>query len=209
MTINILNQNGENTGRSVELPSNIFGIEPNEHVLYLAVKQYLAHQRQGTHKTKERSEKAGSTRKLKKQKGTGGARAGDINSPTRVGGGRAFGPRPRTYTLKLNKKVKALARKSALAAKAHAGQVVVVEDFTFATPTTKGYKNFLAAINANTKSLHMTAAVDNGLVLSSRNLQKVSVTTAVDFNVYEVLNANCLIINESTIAALNGTFAGE
>jgi large subunit ribosomal protein L4 len=209
MTINILNQNGENTGRSVELPSNIFGIEPNEHVLYLAVKQYLAHQRQGTHKTKERSEKAGSTRKLKKQKGTGGARAGDINSPTRVGGGRAFGPRPRTYTLKLNKKVKALARKSALAAKAIAGQVVVVEDFTFATPTTKGYKNFLAAINANTKSLHMTAAVDNGLVLSSRNLQKVSVTTAVDFNVYEVLNANCLIINESTIAALNGTFAGE
>ena len=123
MTIDILNQNGENTGRTVELPQHIFGIEPNEHVLYLAVKQYLAHQRQGTHKSKERSEVSGSTRKLKKQKGTGGARAGDANSPTIRGGGRAFGPRPHKYELKLNKKVKSLARRSALAVKAHAGKL--------------------------------------------------------------------------------------
>ena len=163
MTINILNQNGENTGRSVELPSSIFGIEPNEHVLYLAVKQYLAHQRQGTHKTKERSEKAGSTRKLKKQKGTGGARAGDANSPTIRGGGRAFGPRPRTYTIKLNKKVKSLARRSALAVKAGKGQVIVVEDFAFETPRTKDYLAFLSAVNANTKPLHLTATVDDHL----------------------------------------------
>ncbi len=206
MTINIVNKQGENTGRSVTLPEGIFGIEPNEHVLYLAVKQYLAHQRQGTHKAKERSEMSGSTRKLKKQKGTGGARAGDINSPTIVGGARAFGPRPRLYTLKLNKKVKSLARRSALAAKANAGQVVVVEDFTYETPRTKDYMAFLSAVSANTKPLHLTATVDKSLVLASRNIPKVKITTADNFHVYEVLNANTLIINESAIEALVNTF---
>ena len=206
MTINIVNKSGENTGRSVTLPEGIFGIAPNEHVLYLAVKQYLAHQRQGTHKSKERSEMSGSTRKLKKQKGTGGARAGDINSPTIVGGARAFGPKPHLYTLKLNKKVKSLARKSALAAKATLGQVVVVEDFTYETPRTKDYIAFLSAVNANTKPLHLTAAVDKSLVLASRNIPKAKITTADNFHVYEVLNANTLIINESAIEALVNTF---
>ena len=206
MTIDILNQNGENTGRTVELPQHIFGIEPNEHVLYLAVKQYLAHQRQGTHKSKERSEVSGSTRKLKKQKGTGGARAGDANSPTIRGGGRAFGPRPHKYELKLNKKVKSLARRSALAVKAHAGQVIVVEDFAFETPRTKAYIAFLSGINANTKPLHLMATVDHTMLLSARNVPKAMIANASDFNVYEVMNCNSLIITESAIEHLKSAF---
>ncbi len=206
MTVAVLNSKGENTGRSVTLPEGIFGIEPNEPVLHLAVKQYLAHQRQGTHKAKERSEMSGSTRKIKKQKGTGGARAGDINSPTISGGARAFGPRPRKYTIKLNKKVKSLARRSALAAKMTMGQVIVVEDFSMATPKTKAYISFLEAINAGSKPLHLTATPNASLVLSCRNVPKAAMTTVDNFNVYEVINSNCLILSEGAIGALETTF---
>jgi large subunit ribosomal protein L4 len=210
MKLPILNIKGENTGKELTLPEEIFGTTPNSHVLYLAVKQYLAHQRQGTSKSKDRSEVSGSTRKLFRQKGTGGARHGDINANIYVGGARAHGPRPRTYTLKLNKKVKTLARISALSAKAHAGQIVVVEDFVIDTPKTKTYLNFLKAIQADTKKpLHLMETLEENVYLSGRNLRNVAFSTAHDFNAYELLNTNCLIVSEKAITAIQAALAGD
>jgi large subunit ribosomal protein L4 len=208
MTIDILNIQGEKTGKTVELPANIFGIEPNEHVLYLAVKQYLANQRQGTHKAKERSEVAGSTRKLHKQKGTGGSRKGDINSPLFPGGGRVFGPRVRDYEQKLNKKVKKLARRSALSSKAKAGAIVVVEDFTFESPKTKDYLNVLKNLNIDgKKSLVVTAEFNPSVHLSSRNLPTSRVIRAQDLNTYEILKANAIVLAAGSIEKLMESLA--
>jgi large subunit ribosomal protein L4 len=208
MTIDILNIQGEKTGKTVELPANIFGIEPNEHVLYLAVKQYLANQRQGTHKAKERSEVAGSTRKLHKQKGTGGSRKGDINSPLYPGGGRVFGPRVRDYEQKLNKKVKKLARRSALSSKAKAGAIVVVEDFTFESPKTKDYLNVLKNLNIDgKKSLVVTAEFNPSVHLSSRNLPTSRVIRAQDLNTYEILKANAIVLAAGSIEKLMESLA--
>jgi large subunit ribosomal protein L4 len=208
MTIDILNIQGEKTGKTVELPANIFGIEPNEHVLYLAVKQYLANQRQGTHKAKERSEVAGSTRKLHKQKGTGGSRKGDINSPLFPGGGRVFGPRVRDYEQKLNKKVKKLARRSALSSKAKAGAIVVVEDFTFESPKTKDYLNVLKNLNIDgKKSLVVTADFNPSVHLSSRNLPSSRVIRAQDLNTYEILKANAIVLAAGSIEKLMESLA--
>ncbi len=208
MTIDILNIQGEKTGKTVELPANIFGIEPNEHVLYLAVKQYLANQRQGTHKAKERSEVAGSTRKLHKQKGTGGSRKGDINSPLFPGGGRVFGPRVRDYEQKLNKKVKKLARRSALSSKAKAGAIVVVEDFTFESPKTKDYLNVLKNLNIDgKKSLVVTAEFNPSVHLSSRNLPSSRVIRAQDLNTYEILKANAIVLAAGSIEKLMESLA--
>ena len=203
MKIEVLNTEGQPTGRSVELPDDIFGIEPNEHVVYLAVKQYLANQRQGTHKAKERSELSGSTRKLHRQKGTGGSRKGDINNPLYHGGARVFGPRPRDYSQKLNKKVKRLARLSALSSKAAAGQIVVVEDFSFDTPKTKAYKAILGKLAAgDRKTLFVTPDYDSNVYLSSRNLQESSVVRASDLNTYEILKAQTLIFAEGALAKI-------
>jgi len=208
MTIDILNIQGEKTGKTVELPANIFGIEPNEHVLYLAVKQYLANQRQGTHKAKERSEVAGSTRKLHKQKGTGGSRKGDINSPLYPGGGRVFGPRVRDYEQKLNKKVKKLARRSALSSKAKAGAIVFVEDFTFESPKTKDYLNVLKNLNIDgKKSLVVTAEFNPSVHLSSRNLPTSRVIRAQDLNTYEILKANAIVLAAGSIEKLMESLA--
>lgn len=208
MTIDILNIQGEKTGKTVELPANIFGIEPNEHVLYLAVKQYLANQRQGTHKAKERSEVAGSTRKLHKQKGTGGSRKGDINSPLYPGGGRVFGPRVRDYEQKLNKKVKKLARRSALSSKAQAGAIVVVEDFSFESPKTKDYLNVLKNLNIDgKKSLVVTAEFNPNVHLSSRNLPTSRVIRAQDLNTYEILKANAIVLAAGSIEKLMESLA--
>lgn len=208
MTIDILNIQGEKTGKTVELPANIFGIEPNEHVLYLAVKQYLANQRQGTHKAKERSEVAGSTRKLHKQKGTGGSRKGDINSPLYPGGGRVFGPRVRDYEQKLNKKVKKLARRSALSSKAQAGAIVVVEDFSFESPKTKDYLNVLKNLNIDgKKSLVVTADFNPNVHLSSRNLPTSRVIRAQDLNTYEILKANAIVLAAGSIEKLMESLA--
>lgn len=200
MTIEVVNINGEKTGRTVELPAEIFGIEPNEHVVYLAVKQYLAHQRQGTHKSKERGEIKASTRKIKRQKGTGTARAGSLKSPLFRGGGRAFGPRPRSYRFKLNKKVKQLARRCALASKAQNNEIIVVEDFTFDAPKTSNYKGFLNDLSvANKKSLLITSDHDNMLYGASKNLPKADTTAVRELHTYQVLNNNCLILSESSI----------
>lgn len=200
MKLEVLNISGSATGRSVDLPDDVFGIEPNEHVVYLAVKQYLAHQRQGTHKAKEKGEITGSTRKLKRQKGTGTARAGSIKSPVFRGGGRIFGPRPRTYSIKLNKKVNRLARRSALASKINSGQVKVVEDFTAAK--TKEYVSILKNLECTGKSLLVTGEHDKSLYLSSRNIPKVSVVTAADLNTYQVMNGGTLLIAEGAVAKL-------
>ena len=179
MKLDVLNIQGEKTGRSVDLPDDIFGIEPNEHSVYLTVKQYLANQRQGTHKAKEKGEITGSTKKLKRQKGTGTARAGSIKSPVFRGGGRIFGPRPRTYNVRLNKKVKRLARKSVLSAKASSGEIVVVEDFSFEAPKTSEYVNILKNLDTAThKSLFVTPDFEREVYLSSRNLQRSSVVTS-------------------------------
>lgn len=203
MKIEVLNTEGQPTGRSVELPDDIFGIEPNEHVVYLAVKQYLANQRQGTHKAKERSELSGSTRKLHRQKGTGGSRKGDINNPLYHGGARVFGPRPRDYSQKLNKKVKRLARLSALSSKAAAGQIVVVEDFSFDMPKTKAYKSILSKLaTGDRKTLFVTPDYDSNVYLSSRNLQESSVVRASDLNTYEILKAQTLIFAEGAVAKI-------
>jgi large subunit ribosomal protein L4 len=208
MTIDILNIQGEKTGKTVELPANIFGIEPNEHVLYLAVKQYLANQRQGTHKAKERSEVAGSTRKLHKQKGTGGSRKGDINSPLFPGGGRVFGPRVRDYEQKLNKKVKKLARRSALSTKAQSGAIMVVEDFTFEAPKTKDYLNMLNNLKVgDIRSLVVTAEFNPSVHLSSRNLQTSRVIRAQDLNTYEILKANAIVLSTGSLEKLMESLA--
>lgn len=208
MKLEVLNTEGKPTGRSIDLPQDIFGIEPNEHAVYLAVKQYLAHQRQGTHKSKERGEIAGSTRKIKRQKGTGTARAGSLKNPVFRGGGRIFGPRPRTYTLKLNKKVKRLARKSALTSKASSGQIVVVEDFSFDAPKTKEYVSILNCLEvAGKKTLLVTANHEKEVYLSGRNIKESNVSRAADINTYDILKANTLILSEGSVEAIKATFA--
>jgi large subunit ribosomal protein L4 len=208
MKIEVLNIEGQQTGRSVELPDDIFGVEPNEHVVYLAVKQYLANQRQGTHKAKERSEMTGSTRKLHRQKGTGGSRKGDINSPLFHGGARVFGPRPRDYSQKLNKKVRRLARKSALSSKAANGQIFIVEDFTFEAPKTKSFMTMLSKLAvSDRKTLLVTAEHDPAVYLSGRNLQEATVVRAADLNTYEILKAQTLILAESALDKIKQSLA--
>ena len=204
MEVSVLNINGQETGRKVSLNESIFGIEPNDHVLYLDVKQYLANQRQGTAKAKERSEVSGSTRKLGRQKGGGGARRGDINSPVLVGGGRVFGPKPRDYRFKLNKKVKVLARKSALAYKAQENAVIVVEDFNFEAPKTKDFVNITKNLKVEGKKLLLLLPeVNKNVFLSSRNLQRTNVMTATQLNAYKVLNADVLVITENSLKAID------
>jgi large subunit ribosomal protein L4 len=208
MKLDVLNIQGQSTGRSVELPADIFGVEPNEHAVYLAVKQYLANQRQGTHKAKERSEIAGSTRKLHRQKGTGGSRKGDIKNPLYRGGGTVFGPRPRNYSFKLNKKVKRLAKLSALSTKASEGAIVVLEDFSFEAPKTKKYREILEHLQvADRRTLLVTADLEREVLLSSRNLQRAGVVRAEDLNVYDVLNAGTLIISEGAVDKIKETLA--
>lgn len=205
MEVSVLNINGQETGRKVNLNEAIFGIEPNDHVLYLDVKQYLAAQRQGTAKTKERSELSGSTRKLGRQKGGGGARRGDINSPVLVGGARVFGPKPRNYDFKLNKKVKVLARKSALSYKAQDNAVVVVEDINFEAPKTKDFVNFTKNIKVEgKKTLVLLPEVNKNVYLSARNIQGAEVMTATSLNSYKVLNADVVVIAESALKAIDG-----
>ena len=204
MDINVLDIKGQETGRKVTLNENIFGIEPNDHVLYLAVKQYLADQRQGTAKSKERSEHAGSTRKLGRQKGGGGARRGDINSPVLVGGGRVFGPKPRDYSFKLNKKVKVLARKSALAYKAQDNAIVVVEDFNLDAPKTKDFVNIAKNLKVDSKKvLLVLPEVEKNVYLSARNLQKAEVMTASQVHSYKVLNADVVVITENSLKVID------
>lgn len=204
MEINVLNINGQETGRKVTLNDAIFAIEPNDHVLYLDVKQYLANQRQGTAKSKERSEISGSTRKLGRQKGGGGARRGDINSPVLVGGGRVFGPKPRDYRFKLNKKVKILARKSALSYKAQEAAIVVVEDFNLEAPKTKDFVNILKNLKVEgKKSLFVLPEANKTVYLSARNLQRTDVTLAALLNSYKILNADVLVISESSLQTID------
>jgi large subunit ribosomal protein L4 len=203
MELSVINIKGEDTGKKVTLSEEIFGIEPNEHAVYLDVKQYLANQRQGTHKAKERAEVSYSTRKLKRQKGTGGARAGSRKSPVFVGGGRIFGPRPRDYGFKLNKKVKVLARKSALAAKANADSVSIMEEFTFDAPKTKSYLNILNALSlTGKKTLLILAAADENVYLSGRNIPKTKIATADNVNTYDLMNADRLLISEPALSVL-------
>ena len=207
MKLDVLSVDGAKTGRQVDLPDHIFGIEPNEHVLYLAVKQHLANKRQGTHKAKERGEITGSTKKLKRQKGTGTARAGSIKSPVFRGGGRIFGPRPRNYSFKLNKKVKRLAKSSALSVKAQAGEIVLVEDFTFDAPKTSQFVKVLSDLGVNdSKSLVVTNDNDKNLYLSARNLPKSHVMNAKDIFPYAILNAGKLVLTEGSISEIVKTF---
>ena len=204
MEISVLNIKGEDTGRKVTLNESIFGIEPNDHVLYLDVKQYLANQRQGTAKSKERSEHAGSTRKLGRQKGGGGARRGDINSPVLVGGGRVFGPKPRDYRFKLNKKVKSLARKSALSYKAQENAIVVVEDFTFEAPKTKEFLSVLKNLKIEGKKVLFVLPESNkNVYLSARNLQRAEVILASNVNSYKILNADVVVITEKSLETID------
>ena len=204
MEISVLNINGQETGRKVVFNDAVFGIQPNDHVLYLDVKQYLANQRQGTAKSKERSEHAGSTRKLGRQKGGGGARRGDINSPVLVGGGRVFGPKPRDYRFKLNKKVKVLARKSALSYKAQENAIIVVEDFNFEAPKTKDFVNITKNLKVEgKKSLFVLSEVNKNVYLSARNLQGSKITLAALLNSYNVLNADVLVITENSLETIN------
>ena len=201
MEISVLNIKGEDTGKKVVLNDSVFGITPNDHVIYLDVKQYLAAQRQGTAKSKERSELSGSTRKLGRQKGGGGARRGDINSPLLVGGARVFGPTPRNYDFKLNKKVKQLARRSALSYKAQENAIVVVEDFTFEAPKTKSFVELMNNLKVSEKKvLLITSEINKNVYLSARNLQKTQVAVASDINTYGVLNAGVLVVTESALA---------
>ena len=204
MEVSVLNINGQETGRKVALNDAIYGIEPNEHVLYLAVKQYLANQRQGTAKSKERSEMSGSTRKLGRQKGGGGARRGDINSPVLVGGGRVFGPKPRDYRQKLNKKVNILARKSALSYQAKENGIIVVEDFTFEAPKTKDFLNIVKNLKVEDKKvLVVLPAEDKNVYLSARNLKEAQVMGAANINTYKILNADAVIIAESSLETID------
>ncbi|HBH25067.1 MAG TPA: 50S ribosomal protein L4 [Cytophagales bacterium] len=200
MDIAVLNIKGEDTGRKVSLTDDIFGIEPNDHAIYLDVKQYLAKQRQGTHKTKERAEITGSTKKIKRQKGTGTARAGSIKSPIFRGGGRAFGPRPRNYSFKLNKKVKQLARKSALSYKAKAKEVFVLENFDMEAPKTKEYQNVLQSLKLiDKKTLVVLDTPNKNVYLSSRNLKNSKVSTVDEMNTYAILNADSVIFAEGSV----------
>ena len=203
MEIKVTDSKGKATSKKVTLSDGIFGIEPNDHAIYLDVKQHLANRRQGTHKSKERAEIAGSTRKIKKQKGTGGARAGSIKSGTRVGGGRIFGPRPRNYHFKLNIKLKRLARKSAFAYKAKMDAIVILEDVALATPKTTEFKSILASLNlTNEKVLMIVGSANDNVYLSSRNLQRVKVVPAESVNTYDVLNAKKLVMTESSIEVI-------
>ena len=204
MELSVLNMNGQETGRKVTLNEAIYGIEPNDHVLYLDVKQYLANQRQGTAKSKERSEHNGSTRKLGRQKGGGGARRGDINSPVLVGGGRVFGPKPRDYGFKLNKKVKVLARKSALSYKAKDNEIIVVEDFKMDAPKTKDFVNITKNLKVDgKKALVVLPDVDKNVYLSARNLQKAEIMSANNINTYKILNADVLVVAESSLKTID------
>jgi large subunit ribosomal protein L4 len=204
MEVSVLNIKGEDTGRKVTLNESIFGIEPNDHVIYLDVKQYLANQRQGTAKSKERSEVSGSTRKLGRQKGGGGARRGDINSPVLVGGGRVFGPKPRDYRFKLNKKVKELARKSALSYKAQENAIVVVEDFSFDSPKTKSFVEIQKNLNvADKKSLFVLPEANKAVYLSARNIKGVKMAIASALNTYSVLDAEVMVITENSLKAVD------
>ena len=203
MELALYNQQGQETGR-VTLNDEVFAIEPNEHALYLDVKQYLANQRQGTHKSKERSEVSGSTRKLHKQKGGGGSRIGDINSPVLVGGGRVFGPRPRDYRFKLNKKVKDLARRSALSLKAAAGEIIVVDNVNFEAPKTKEVINFAKNFKVEGKKVLLVLAdKNNNVYLSMRNVPDAKLMTASDINTYAVLNNNVLILDKGSVEVIN------
>ncbi len=207
MQVDVLNIQGQKTGRSVELPADIFGIEPNQHVVYLAVKAYLAHQRQGTHKSKERSEMSGSTRKLFKQKGTGGARRGDINSPLLYGGARVFGPKPHEYIVKLNKKVKQLARKSALSTKAASGSIMIIEDFNMEAPKTKELINVLKNLGISGKrTVLVTPELNENLLKSSRNIQRVALTRASDLNTYQIMQTQSLVLSEGSVAKIQEMF---
>lgn len=207
MELSVYNIKGEDTGRKVVLDDAIYGIEPNDHAIYLAVKQYMANRRQGTAKSKERSEISGSTRKLGRQKGGGGARRGDINSPLLVGGARVFGPKPRDYGFKLNKKVKALARCSALSYKAKENSIIVVEDFTFDVPKTKSYIEMLSNLKVDDKkSLVVLPDVDRNVYLSGRNLQGTKVTIAKTLNTYTVLDANVILMTEKSVKEINEAF---
>lgn len=205
MELAVYNIKGEDTGKKVTLNDEVFALaEPNEHAVYLDVKQYLANQRQGTHKAKERSEVSGSTKKLGRQKGGGGARRGDINSPVLVGGGRVFGPRPRNYSFKLNKKVKALARRSALTFKAQGGQIVVVEDFNFEAPKTKEFVNFAKNIKVyGEKTVLVLPSQNKNVYLSARNIEKTFVITAAELNTYRILDNKKLVVTESSVSVLN------
>ena len=208
MEVKVINISGKETGAKVQLSESVFGVKPSDHAIYLDVKQYLANQRQGTHKSKQRNEIAGSTRKLYKQKGTGGARAGSIKSPLFNGGGRVFGPQPRDYSFKLNKKLKSLARKSALAYKAQDNSVLVLEDFTFDNIKTKNYIDLVNALNlAGEKTLLVLPTQNNNIYLSSRNIQKAKVITADQLNTYDVLNATKLLLTANSLKTLEEAFA--
>ena len=208
MEVKVLNVSGKETGAKVQLPDSVFAIEPNDHAIYLDVKQYLANQRQGTHKAKQRNEIAGSTRKLHKQKGTGGARAGSIKSPLFNGGGRVFGPQPRDYSFKLNKKLKSLARKSALSYKAKDNSIVVLEDFSFDSIKTKNYVKLVADLKvSDVKTLLVLPAANNNVYLSSRNLKKSKVITADQLNTYDVLNAGTLLLTTGAVKTLEEALA--
>ena len=206
MELAVYNQQGQDTGRKIQLNDEVFGIEPNEHAVYLDVKQFLANQRQGTHKSKERSEVSGSTRKLHKQKCGGGSRIGDINSPVLVGGGRVFGPRPRDYRFKLNKKLKALARRSALSAKAQEGQIIVVDSINFDAPKTKDFVNFTKNLKVDGKKLLLVLSdKNNNVYLSSRNVPNVHLMNASDINTYALLNNNAIIMTEGSVELINNS----
>ncbi|MFD1769432.1 50S ribosomal protein L4 [Sphingobacterium suaedae] len=208
MEVNVLNLSGKETGAKVQLPESVFGVTPNDHAIYLDVKQYLANQRQGTHKSKQRNEIAGSTRKLHKQKGTGGARAGSIKSPLFNGGGRIFGPQPRDYSFKLNKKLKQVARKSALSYKAQENNILVLDEVNFDSIKTKNYLALINALNvADEKTLLVLPAYNNNVYLSSRNLKKAKVIAASDLNTYDVLNATKLLLTADSVKTLEEAFA--
>jgi len=208
MELPVLQYTGQDTGKKVQLAEEIFGIEPNDHAIYLDIKHILANKRQGTHKSKERGEIAGSTRKIKKQKGTGTARAGSIKSPIFRGGGRVFGPRPRDYGFKLNKKVRKLARKSTLSYKAQEQNIIILEDFSFEAPKTKYYTAMLHNLSlAEPRTLLILAAPDKNIVLASRNLPHVAVLTAAQVNTYDLLKAKKLLISETALAHLTKSFS--
>lgn len=208
MELTVFNTSGKETGKKADLSDVVFGVEPNTHAIYLDVKQYLANKRQGTHKAKQRNEIAGSTRKLKRQKGTGGARAGSIKNPLFHGGGRVFGPVPRDYSFKLNKKLKQLARRSALSFKAKGDAIIVVEDFSFETPKTKAFMAITQNLNvADKKVLLVLGEVNHSVILSARNLQNVKVVTADSINTYDVMNAGRVVMAESAVNVINEMLA--
>ena len=210
MKVEVLNRNGQPAGRQVELPDDIFGIEPNEHVIYLAVKQHMAARRSGTHKAKERGEIKGSTKKIKRQKGTGTARAGTMKNPLYRGGGRIFGPRPRNYDFKVNKKVSALAKKSALSTKVASEGLKVIEDFDFEAPKTKNYVEVLKSFELEgKKSLLILPELTGNVYLSGRNIKKTKVSQAADINVYDILNANTVLLSEKAVDAIKEQFSNN